>query len=186
MSKTKHMKISEYFNGLAFYFINNVLSKIPSRRLRGNIYFILSSGKISKKSSIGLGVKFLNIKNIQVGSGTNINSECIIDGRGAMVTIGSNVDIAPQVNIWSLEHNPRSSTHESRSGNVVIEDGCWLANRVIILPGTHLKRNTVVGAGTIVGGEYDESVLLVGSKPQVLGDTFSDERKPIKPIRPFR
>ena len=176
----------EFMKGLIFFFINNMLNHIPSRKVRAFFYYYLSGKKISKNCSIGLGVRFLDIRNVSIGSGTNINFDCIIDGRGASIKIGSNVDIAPQVNIWSLEHNAKKSNHETLAGTVIIEDGCWLANRVIVLPKTHLKRNTVVGAGGVVKGNYPESVLLIGQKVKIHSNTFLEERELLKEIRAFR
>ena len=178
--------MKELLKGFLFYFINHILNKMPSRRVRMFFYYILSSKRISRKSVIGLGVRILDIRGVHIGEHSNINFGSILDGRGEGVYIGSNVDIAPQVNIWSLEHNPRSSEHEARSGRVVIEDGCWLANRVIVLPNTFLGENVVVAAGSIVHGRIEAGKVLKGEKSKVTGTSFCGERKILKKIRLFR
>jgi acetyltransferase-like isoleucine patch superfamily enzyme len=156
--------MKEILKGFIFYFINHILNKIPSRRIRIFFYNKLSKGKISKKASIGLGVKILDIRNIKIGDYANINFDSILDGRGDGIVIGKNVDIAPQVNIWSLEHNPNSNSHESRSGKVIIEDNCWIANRVTILPFTHIESNCVIGAASIVKGNYKKNSISMCKK----------------------
>lgn len=178
--------MKEFYKGLVFYFINHILNKIPSRKFRMFFYHHLSSKKISRKSTIGLGVWILDIRGIELGDYSNINFNSILDGRGDGINIGKNVDIAPQVNIWSLGHNPKSLNHEIISKKVIIEEGCWLANRVIVLPGTYLKKNTVVAAGSLVHGSYDECSILTGKKAMKYGDSFTGERLKLKSIRLFR
>ncbi|WP_111638655.1 acyltransferase [Marinomonas shanghaiensis] len=178
--------MKELLKGILFYFINHILNKVPSRKVRMFFYCFLSGNKISRKAVIGLGVKILDIRGIHIGEYSNINFDSILDGRGDGVYIGSNVDIAPQVNIWSLEHNPKSSGHEARSGKVIVEDGCWLANRVIVLPNTFIGKNVVVAAGSIVHGRFEAGKVLKVEKAKVTGVSFSGERKKLKSIRIFR
>lgn len=178
--------MKELFKGFVFYFINNILNKIPSRRVRMFLYNKLSSNKISNKSSIGLGVKILDIRNITIGDYSNINFDSILDGRGEGIVIGSNVDIAPQVNIWSLEHEPNSDTHKSRSGNVIIEDNCWIANRVTILPNTHIELNCVIAAASIIKGRYKENSISMCEKAKEVKDRQSSNCVNLSSIRVFR
>ena len=105
---------------ISFLFINGVLSKIPSRTIRSIFYNLISSGGISKSATIGSGVKFLDIRNIQIGENTNINSHCVLDGRGALLIIGNNVDIAYGVCIWTLQHDV--DTHVTKSGSEHVQN----------------------------------------------------------------
>jgi len=157
----------ELIKGIVFYFINNVLNKIPSRRIRICFYYLLSNGKISLKSNIGLNVKFLDIRGVTIGDNSNINFNCIIDGRGEGIVIGENVDVAPQVNIWSLEHDPNSEIFSSRSNKVIIENNVWIANRSIILPGSFIKELSIIGAGSVVSGLTKKSGIYLGSKAEL-------------------
>lgn len=178
--------MNEFIKGLVFYFINHILNKIPSRKLRMFIYSILSNGNISRKASIGLNVKFLDIRNINIGENTNINFDSILDGRGDVIDIGANVDIAPQVNIWSLEHDPNNADHGSRGGKVIIEDNCWIANRVTILPNTTIAKNCVIGAGSIVKGVYEENSVAMGIKAKAIKERTNIIKNEIDTIRIFR
>lgn len=178
--------MKEILKGLVFYFINHILNKIPSRRVRMFFYNKLSNNKISKKASIGLGVKILDIRNIKIGDFTNINFDSVLDGRGAGIEIGINVDIAPQVNIWSLEHDPNSESHASRSGKVIIEDNCWIANRVTILPNTHIMLNCVISAASTVKGTYEKNAIVMNSKAKVVKKRNISTMDQISKIRIFR
>ena len=110
-----------------------------------------------------MGVKILDIRNIVIGKNSNINFGCILDGRGASVTIMECVDIAPQVNIWTMQHKVGSAFHESESFSVRIESGAWLANRVVILPGSRIGAEAVVGAGVSFKGILDQGRVVVNS-----------------------
>jgi acetyltransferase-like isoleucine patch superfamily enzyme len=45
---------------------------------------------------------------------------------------------------------------------VTIGDGSWIGAGAVILPGTTLGRNTVVGAGAVVRGDFPDHAVLAG------------------------
>lgn len=171
---------------VVFFFINSILNRIPSRRVRMAFYFLLSKGKISFSSTIGLHVRILNITKLWIGQNSNINFSCTLDGRGNGLKIGNNVDIAQESNIWTLEHNPQSPMHTCRSSQVVIEDNVWLANRCIVLPGTVLGKGCIVGAGTVVKGTFEPGSIITGEKCKVVGKREMEPTFKLGRIKPFR
>lgn len=178
--------MKEFVKGFVFYFVNHILNKIPSRNIRMWFYCILSKKQIDRKASIGLGVRILDIRNIKIGSHTNVNFDSILDGRGSGIEIGNNVDIAPQVNIWSLEHDPDSEIHESRMGKVIIGDYTWIANRVTILPGTRIGKHHVCGAGSVMKGDYAAQSISFGIKARFIKEKKTSRMKNLRKIRVFR
>ena len=178
--------MSEFFKGCVFYFINHILNKVPSRHMRMFFYSLLSKGNVSRKASIGLGVRILDIRKVKIGDFTNINFDSIIDGRGDGIEIGTNVDIAPQVNIWSLEHEPNSENHQSRKGKVIIGNYCWIANRVTILPNTTIEKHHVAGAGIIMKGLYCEGGISMCLKAKVINKKTILRKGKLKGLRRFR
>jgi acetyltransferase-like isoleucine patch superfamily enzyme len=171
---------------LVYFFINHILNRIPSKSIRMAFYSMLSKGNISKNASIGLGVKILDIRNVKIGDFTNINFDSILDGRGEGIDIGDNVDIAPQVNIWSLEHQTDSHSHESKSGKVVIGSRCWLANRVTVLPGTIISENCIVAANSLVKGNFEHNSILMGTKATIKKIRSVNMTEQLTPLRRFR
>jgi acetyltransferase-like isoleucine patch superfamily enzyme len=174
------------FKDLVFLFINSFLNKIPSRGVRMLFYNILSKGKISRKASIGLGVRILDIRKVQIGDFSNINFRSMIDGRGDGVAIGSRVDIAPEVNIWSLEHETKTTEHKSVSSKVFIEDDVWIGNRAIILPGAVCKRGTIVGAGSVYKKRSCEGDIFVGNPTKKIRERDMVSNLELNKIRRFR
>lgn len=50
------------------------------------------------------------------------------------------------------------------TGDIVIEDGCWIGANVTILRNTHVGKGCVIGAGTIVKGIVPPHSLVIGSR----------------------
>ena len=86
------------------YIINNILKKLGT-----NTWFLM-------------GLEIRNGRNISIGNNCAINKKVLLDGRGGKITIGNNVDIAQESNIWTLEHDVHSDNHGDSGGDVIIED----------------------------------------------------------------
>lgn len=155
------MKILKFFG---FFILNSLLNKIPFYNIRYYGYRYIFQMNINSSVSILRNVKFLYPKNITIGNNSIINWSVLIDGRGSKVIIGNNVDIAPEVNIWTLQHDPDSQIHEVKSAETIIENYCWIGNRTIILPGVRIAEGSVIAAGSVVT-KSTESYCLYGGVP---------------------
>ena len=69
-----------------------------------------------------MGFKVRKLSDIKIGHTTNINPNCMFDSRGGEIQIGDYVDIAPEVNIWTLEHDPQDPDFATKGGGVIIGD----------------------------------------------------------------
>lgn len=105
---------------------------------------------------------------ISVGHHTIINRKCVIDGRGG-VTIGDNVDIAQEANIWTAQHDYNSPVYHTNCLPVKIGDYVWIATRATILPGVTIGRGAVVAAGAIVTKDVPELSIVAGVPAKVIG-----------------
>lgn len=82
------------------------------------------------------------------------------------VLIGSNVTI--------MDHNAHGISPEKRRSSsgtpreVVISDNVWLGNFVHILPGTKIGKNSVVGAGSVVKGEFPANCIIQGNPAKII------------------
>lgn len=160
-----------FVKGLRLYLYNKVFNKIPFANLRNTFarfYLVLG-----KHSNILMNVEILNSSlnrdQIQIGDHTVINTRCLLDGRVGTIKIGNNVDIARETNIFTLEHDPHSDVHDSRSGNVVIEDYVWIASRVTILPGVTIGRGAVVASNAVVTKDVEPSAIVAGIPAKKIG-----------------
>jgi carbonic anhydrase/acetyltransferase-like protein (isoleucine patch superfamily) len=107
-----------------------------------------------------------------------IGSRCSI-GRGShivahrSVVIGDDVMTGPHCYFTDQNHvyaDPDVPIGQQWPADdpVVIGDGSWLGAGAIVLPGTSLGRNTVVGAASVVHGEFPDHAVLVGSPAKVV------------------
>lgn len=89
----------------------------------------------------------------------------------AKVSIGDDVQIAPNVQILTathpLEPGPRRDKWESAEP-ITIGNNVWLGGGVIVCPGVTIGNNTVVGAGSVVVHDLPANVIAVGSPARVV------------------
>ena len=129
--------------------------------------------------------------NIHIGNNVTVNTGCtFVDCN--KITIGSNVLIAPNVQIYTATHpidlHERLLPHETDEGisyirrtyalPVTIEDGCWIGGGVIILSGITIGKGSVIGAGSVVTKNIPANSLAVGNPCRVIrkinGDKAND------------
>lgn len=119
--------------------------------------------------------------NIHIGNNVTVNTGCTFVDCNT-ITIGSNVLIAPNVQIYTATHpvelNERLTPAETPQGYeytrhtyalpVLIEDGCWIGGGVIILPGVTIGKGSVIGAGSVVTKDIPVNSLAVGNPCRVI------------------
>jgi carbonic anhydrase/acetyltransferase-like protein (isoleucine patch superfamily) len=123
---------------------------VPGQPLpRGAISPVL---RIGDRCLIGRGTHLVAHRSLVIG-------DDVMTGPGCYVTDQNHVYADPDTPIgrqWPTD-DP-----------VEIGSGSWLGAGAVILPGTRLGRNTVVGAGAVVRGTFDDHVVLAGTPAQVV------------------
>ena len=137
-----------------------LLGFTPSHIIR-KIIFKLAGIKIGRRSTLHIGARFYQPKNISIGQGTIIGDHATLDGR-AQLTIGNHVDIASEVMILNAEHDLSSPNFSSIEEPVEIKDFCFIGPRAIILPGVTIGRGAVVAAGAGVTKDVPELSIVGG------------------------
>lgn len=149
-----------------YYVLLPIIMRFHSRHIRK--WFLKCLGlKIGRNTLISRKVSFRNCSNIEIGEGCVVNPNVLLDGRGAKIIIGNNVDIAQEANIWTLEHD--SHTHESIAKDVYIEDYAWIGNRTIILPGATIGKDSICAAGAVVTKDVPPNSIVGGVPAKVIG-----------------
>ena len=157
--------------------------------------FFNESANISKLASIDISLKgthtyigafcvvddFVKIKHvggaadIRIGNYVFLNSGTIIySGNG--VEIGDNVLIGPNCNIVPVNHAfickskiIREQGFMPSKGGIIIEDDVWIGAGVTILDGAHIKKGSVIGAGSIVKAQTEEYSINLGNPLKQIG-----------------
>jgi acetyltransferase-like isoleucine patch superfamily enzyme len=105
-----------------------------------------------------------------VGYETYISGPLRINLGGA-VRIGNRVNVGHDCLLLTVDHSMggqerRAGISENKS--IVIEDGAWIASRVIILPGVTVGKGAVVAAGAVVTKDVPPNTLVGGIPARTL------------------
>lgn len=129
----------------------------------------LAGMKLGKGSTLHIGARFYQPKNIVIGEDSLLGDHIFLDGR-ASLTIGSHVDIASQVMIYNSEHDLESEKMTAREEAVEIGDYVFIGPRAIILPGVKIGKGAVIAAGAVVTKDVSEMTLVGGVPAKVIGE----------------
>jgi acetyltransferase-like isoleucine patch superfamily enzyme len=134
--------------------------------------------QVTLTAGMGPGQEMLSTPVVTIGK------KCII-GRGSHIighwniTLGDEIQTGPYVYITDQNHgyeDPDAAIgwQATTEKPVFIGSGSWLGTGVVILPGTHLGRNTVVAAGAVVSGTFPDHVVLGGVPARILRHYSAD------------
>jgi len=138
------------------------------------LFFIkMTLNKVGKSCTFLMGLETRAGKNISIGNHCILNRKVILDGRGGRITIGDNVDIAQETNIWTLEHDVHSDFHLSSGADVVIEDYVWLSSRVTVLPGVKIGKGAIVASNAVVTKDVPPMAIVGGVPAKIIGQRKS-------------
>ena len=163
-------------NKLAEYNLLPYEQKEAKREVLGALF-----GAIGKNISVGSPFICDYGCNIFLGDNVSINMNCTFVDCNT-ITIGSNVLIASNVQIYTATHPVElekrlTKDWEEASGEyfcrtyalpITIGDGCWIGGGVIILPGVHIGNGSVIGAGSVVTRDIPENCVAVGNPCRVI------------------
>lgn len=100
------------------------------------------------------------------------------------ITIGKYVMMGTGVKIYTRNHAfsdlaiPMCQQGFQETRPVVIEDDVWIGANVIILPGVHVKKGAVIGAGSIVTKDVPGYAIVAGNPAKII--RYRDRREPRK------
>ena len=122
---------------------------------------IRSGATISDTAEIGE-VKIDGHKNnLLVGGFTFIGR--VYMALHAPIEIGEKVCINDGVEILTASHDVSDPKWNHVKRKVIIDDYVWIGTRATILPGVHLGRGAVVGAGAVVSKSVAPGAIVVGN-----------------------
>lgn len=107
---------------------------------------------------------------LTIGEKTYMNRYCMISAHEE-VTIGKECMFGPGVKIFDNDHVHSPETGVStklKTAPIRIGDHCWIASDVIILRGTTIGDNSVIGAGCIVKGEVPAGTVVRSARTEGL------------------
>jgi acetyltransferase-like isoleucine patch superfamily enzyme len=140
----------------------NIIRRLKLK-LRGN--------KICKTSVIWNNVR-VHGSGLSVGCMSGLGDNVVIWANSEVV-IGNNVLIAANSVITSAGHPADIRIrHDVISSPIRIDDYCWIGANCTILPGVHLRKNTIVAAGSVVTNQINvlntENSLIGGVPAKII------------------
>jgi acetyltransferase-like isoleucine patch superfamily enzyme len=79
------------------------------------------------------------------------------------VSIGENVCINDGVQLLTASHDVSDPQWNHVKSKITIDDYAWIAINAIILPGVHIGKGAVVGAGAVVSKNVEAGSIVVGN-----------------------
>ena len=109
-----------------------------------------------------------------IGDRTGIAGSCVLSAA-ARIEIGRDVLLARNVYIADHSHRfdqvplPVIAQGITPPAAVVIGDGAWLGQNVVVCPGVYIGRGAVIGANSVVKDDVPDYTVAVGSPARVVG-----------------
>lgn len=123
----------------------------------------LSLGKMIRMRS-GSKIRVRNGAEIKIGDNTSLNHGCMVISHEKII-IGKNVQFGPNVLIYDHDHDFRAKNGlkelKYKTSPVEIGDNVWIGTNTVILRGTRIGNNCVVGAGSVLKGYYDKDTIII-------------------------
>jgi len=109
--------------------------------------------------------------NVKVGKDAVLNRNLVIsDDYEPLVEIGDRVAISPNVTIIASSNPNNSRLAEKnyvrmnliKKEKVIIEDDVWIGSNALILPGVHIGKGAIIGAGAVVTKDVLPYTIVAG------------------------
>lgn len=104
--------------------------------------------------------------NVTINRGTNIYGSHFV--KEAVVVIGNNVAIGPEVKMFSASHDYTSLDLPNIAQSIIVNDNCWIGGGAILLPGVELGEGVVIGAGSVVSCSIPAWSIAVGNPASII------------------
>lgn len=152
-----------------------VVGYLPLHHVR-RFFYRLAGMKIGKGSTLHMMGRIYDPRHITIGEDTIIGERFSLDGRKQLagsqggLEIGSHVDIASEVMIWTSQHDIHDPDMRPIEAKVVVEDYVFIGPRSIILPGVTIGKGAIVAAGAVVTKDVAPGMIVGGTPASKIGD----------------
>ena len=152
-------------------------ASVDDRAMLGADVRVWHEAQIREDVSIGAGC--IIGKGAYIDLGVQIGANCKIQNYALLYhgcSLGDGVFVGPAA-ILTNDPRPRAITHDGalkgaadwECGQIVIEDGASIGAGAIVLPGIHIGRFALVGAGSVVTRDVPPHALVAGNPARRVG-----------------
>lgn len=184
MRRTFNNAVSVIFTGMKFVLMKIFLGKTFKfgliERFSPNVVTEFSKGsyvEIEDKVRVhsGCKIKVRQGAKLFTGKNTKINYNCIFVCHDE-IRIGEGTEFGASVYLYDHDHDYRVGLKENKfkSSPIVIGKNCWVGANTVILRGTVLGDNSIVGAGSVVTGQYEDGSVIVQKRETIVNNIVLD------------
>jgi maltose O-acetyltransferase len=149
-------------------YLLHLVGCVPVHHFR-RFFYRLAGIKIGKGSTIHMGTRFYDPKNIVIGEDTVIGEFAVLDGRDKL-RIGSHVAFATNVMIFNSQHEINDEHFSPSVAPVIIEDYVFVGPGVIIQPGVKIGKGAIIAAGAVVTKDAPPYAIVGGVPAKIIGE----------------
>ena len=150
----------------------NALQALPFWSYAQRAFILRRMGvELGPKTLVDQGCHFGPGK-VSIGDETYVGIGCFFDAEGG-VSIGARCAIGHRTNFVTSVHAMGQRNQRAIGltyAPVTVEDGCWLATEVLILPGVTIARGCAIGARAVVTKSTEPDGLYLGSPARRVRD----------------
>lgn len=115
---------------------------------------------------------------LELGKGAFIARTVYIDpGFPWLVTIGDEATLAPGVIILAHDASMQRHVRHTLIAPVIIGKRAFIGAGAIVLAGSRIGDDAIVGAGTVVSGEIPDGSIVAGNPAKIIGNVESTSRR---------
>lgn len=104
-----------------------------------------------------------------IGNNNSVNSNNMIACHEC-IEIGDDVQLSPNVQIYDHDHdykvNGGVKAGKYKTSPVKIGNNVWIGANTIILKGTEIGDNCVIGAGCVIKGKYEANSVIIQKRAE--------------------
>lgn len=109
---------------------------------------------------------------IEIGDGTQINNNAFIKSEGPGIRIGARSLLGSHVTIYDSDfhdlHPQRRRGGRPSVAAVELAENVFIGDRVLILKGVRIGKDSIIGAGSVVSSSIPDGVIAAGSPARVI------------------
>jgi putative colanic acid biosynthesis acetyltransferase WcaF len=173
LRRVRRWYLNEVYQDLRLLWLTAV-GYVPSHTFR-NIFYRISGLKMARTSSLHWRARFFKPEGLVIGENCTLGNDGFYDARDG-ITIGSCVNIAAEVRIYTREHDIDSPYFAEIGAPVKINDYAYIGSRVTIMPGVEIGYGAVVASGAVVVKDVPPYALVGGVPARFIRERAHDLR----------
>ena len=151
------------------YLANHIVCYIPSNRFRIFFYRNFLNIDVSYSNSFQMGCYIYNSNGIlKIGTNSIINRNTVLDRRGGIV-IGDNVNISPDVNLYTAYHDLQDTNFSNVLNKITIDDYVVILTGSSVMPGVHMGEGSVLYPFSVLTSNTIKYGIYAGNPAKLIG-----------------